>query len=323
MIRLLPRRSNDVTYFTNDRRPRARGPARRGTRDGGCADAATRATRRTSTRVLTTSERSSILGYDIVVAAPRPISVLLAVDPEHARGRRRRRTARRCARRSTTSKSARSWCETDAGARTATRRAWSGIVGFTHGLNRHGEPHLHDHVLVGARPEGHRNVLDVARLYAHAAAADALYRASLRHELGERTAVVGVAIVRRRRARRRTRRGVPGALGWASRRSRREVCTGREGDARVVGATTANASSRWASCEAPERRRALDEHRFAGALEGRYDVARRHVIAAWATPRASGRSSTSSSRAVDALYPDAVAARGGVREPTIRFATRA
>ena len=85
MLRLLPRRSNDVTYFTNDRAHELDG-----LRDGepgwwlrGEGD-----TRLASdvARALVTSERSAVYGYDLVIAAPRSISVLLAVDPEHASG---------------------------------------------------------------------------------------------------------------------------------------------------------------------------------------------------------------------------------------------
>src|ERR1700722_13294551 len=85
MIRVIPRRSNDVSYFTNDRALEIEG-----LRDGeagwwlrGAGDARDP---RSVGDVLRTTERSSVLGYDIVVAAPRPPSILLAVDAEHASG---------------------------------------------------------------------------------------------------------------------------------------------------------------------------------------------------------------------------------------------
>ena len=81
----MPRRSNDVTYFTRDAAREIEG-----LRDGdpgwwlrGGGD--TRDPRDVA-RTFTTSERSKVVGYDLVVAAPRPISTLLAVDPYHARG---------------------------------------------------------------------------------------------------------------------------------------------------------------------------------------------------------------------------------------------
>jgi hypothetical protein len=67
----------------------------------------------------------------------------------------------------------------------------------------------------------------------------------------------------------------------------------------------------------PTRHRsALDEHGFAGALEGRNDVARRHVITAWSNAARFGQSSAALTRAVDSLYPELTGARG-VREPSI------
>ena len=57
-----------------------------GARAGGCAARVTRAIPPAWRERLTTSERSQIVGYDLVVAAPRPLSTLLAVDPFHASG---------------------------------------------------------------------------------------------------------------------------------------------------------------------------------------------------------------------------------------------
>jgi hypothetical protein len=69
--------------------------------------------------------------------------------------------------------------------------------------------------------------------------------------------------------------------------------------------------------EPPSRHRTtLDEHGFAGALEGRADVARRHVITAWSNAARFGQSPLAVARAVDSLYPALAGARG-VREPSI------
>jgi len=186
MIRVLSRRSNDVSYFTDDRALEIEG-----LRDGepgwwlrGAGDSGDP---RCVAEVLRTSQRSSILGYDIVVAAPRPTSILLAIDAEHGSGV--------VAAHRTSVGAAIDYLEEHAlvvrdrrgGEDRDQAGRWTGIVGFTHGVNRHGEPHLHDHVLVGALPEGSRSVLDSRGLFAHLEAADALYRTSLRHELKERT----------------------------------------------------------------------------------------------------------------------------------------
>lgn len=315
VIRLLPRRSNDVTYFTNDRaleldglRPDGPGWWWRG---GGDArepgDVA---------RVLATSERSSVHGYDVVVAAPRPISILLAVDPQHAHGVVEAHRASVAAALSYLEERALIVRERRGGVEHHEPARWSSVVSFTHGLNRHGEPHLHDHVLVGARPGGERNVLDSRALYAHAAAADALYRASLRHELAERTpwrawrSFEGVERVveldegyRALWAGHHRERGAK--LAW----SREETIDSWARDA--------NRYESLGVVRAPERDLSvLDEHRFAGALEGHVDVARRHVVRAWADAARFGQDSSELTRSVDALYP-LLAGQGGVYERTI------
>lgn len=63
-----------------------------------------------------------------------------------------------------------------------------GLVGaaFAHQVSRALDPHLHTHMVVanlGAGPDGRWRALDGRGLYAHRAAADALYHAHLRHAL--------------------------------------------------------------------------------------------------------------------------------------------
>jgi len=315
VLRVLPRRSNDVTYFTNDLareldglRPDGPGWWWRGSGDTRePADVA---------RVLATSERSSVQGYDIVVAAPRPISILLAVDPEHARGVvEAHRTSVIAAlayleERALVVRERRGGVERDEAAK------WASVVSFTHGINRHGEPHLHDHVLVGARPLGERNVLDSRALYAHAVAADALYRSSLRHELAERTPWSAW----------RSFEGVERVVGldegfralWAGHHRERgaKLAWTREETVTSWARDTANYEA-LGVISAPEHSRAvLDEHRFAGALEGRVDVARRHVVAAWADAARFGQDARDLSHSVDELYPR-LRGPGGVHERAI------
>ncbi len=314
MLRLLPRRSNDVTYFTNDAAHeldglRGGGPGWWMRGDGDTCDPSL------VSRVLVTSERANVVGYDLVIAAPRPISILLAVDPGNAPGVI---AAHRASVRSTVE-----YLE-DRALVVRDRRggldrehpsAWERVVSFTHGLNRHGEPHLHDHVLVGARPEGQRNVLDARGLYAHAPAADALYRASLRYEIAERTPWSAW----------RSFEGIEHVVGldegyralWAGHhRDRGEKLTWSRDETLAAWARDQSRFEPLGVKRAPERTMVLDEHRFAGALEGRHDVARRHVVAAWADATSFGQRPTELTRAVDCLYP-ALRGRGGVYERTI------
>ena len=65
-------------------------------------------------------------------------------------------------------------------------------AGFVHQVSRALDPHLHSHVVManlGRGPEGTFSALDGRGLYAHAAAAGALYHSQLRHELTERLGV--------------------------------------------------------------------------------------------------------------------------------------
>ena len=315
MIRILTRRTNDVRYFTEDRALEIEG-----LREGGpgwwLRGAGDVSDPRAVASVLRTTERSAVLGYDIVVAAPRPTSILLAMDPDHAPGVVSAHRA--------SVKAAVDYLEEHALV-VRDRRAgedrdhagrWTGIVSFTHGVNRHGEPHLHDHVLVGARPEGSRTVLDSRGLFAHLGAADALYRASLRHELGERTAWSAW----------RSFEGVEHVVGldegyralWGGHHADRgEKLQWRRRDAVEQWREDRTRFESLGVVEPPRRHgTTLDEHAFAGSFEGRYDVARRDLITAWSNAARFGQHPTAVSRAIDSLYPGLSGARG-VREPSI------
>jgi hypothetical protein len=315
VIRVLPRRSNDVTYFTNDRALeldglRQGGPGwwLRGTGD----------TREPSdvARVLVTSDRAAVRGYDVIIAAPRPLSVLLAVDPDHASGVIAAHRASVLASMAYLEDRALIVRERHGGVDLNESGAWESIVSFTHGLNRHGEPHLHDHVLVGARPEGESNVLDSRALYAHASTADALYRASLRHELSERTPwrawrsfegverVVGLD------------EGYRALWGGHHRERGEKLSWSRQTTLESWAADQRRFEPLGVVQPPRERVRVLDEHRFAGAFEGRLDVARRHLLGAWADAASFGQDPVQLTSAVDQLYPQ-LQGRGGVYEPTI------
>jgi hypothetical protein len=313
VLRLYSHKTNDVTYFTNDR-------AREldGVREGGPGwwlrgEGDTRDSSSVG-RVLVTSERSKVAGYDLIVAAPRPISVLLAVDPERAHGVV---DAHRASVRATMSyleehalvvRDRRGGDDLDRAAQ------WESVVSFTHGLNRHGEPHLHDHVLIGARPAEQRNVLDSRALYAHLNAADALYRSSLRHELSSRTPWSAW----------RSFEGVDRVVGvdegyralWPGHHRERgeKLSWSREETLSSWGRDRERFES-LGLIAPPPRGHHLEEHRFAGALEGRNDVARRHLVIAWANATPYGQDPKELSRSIDDLYPE-LSGRG-VRERTI------
>jgi hypothetical protein len=315
MIRVLSRRSNDVRYFTDDRALEIDGLREGGPgwwlRGGGDARDP-----RSVAAVLRTSERSSVLGYDIVVAAPRPTSILLAIDAEHGAGVVAAHRASVASAIDYLEEHALVVRDRRGGEDRDLAGRWSGVVGFTHGVNRHGEPHLHDHVLVGALPEGSSNVLDSRGLFAHLEAADALYRASLRHELHERTPWTAW----------RSFTGGEHVVGldegyrtlWGGHHAHRgEKLQWRRGDAIEQWRDDRDRFESLGVIEAPRRDRLhLDEHGFAGAFEGRSDVARRHVIKAWSDAARFGQSTVAVTRAVDSLYPELAGARG-VREPSI------
>jgi hypothetical protein len=82
---MVARRSNDVSYFTNDPALELDG-LRSGSAGWWLRGAGDTSDPRDVGRVLGTTERSAVQGYDIIVAAPRPISILIAVDPDHGAG---------------------------------------------------------------------------------------------------------------------------------------------------------------------------------------------------------------------------------------------
>jgi hypothetical protein len=315
VLRLFVRRSRDVSYFTND-------PALEldGVRDGdagwwlrGSGD-----TRDSSDvqRVFASTGRSRVEGYDIVVAAPRPISILVAIDPAHARGVVDAHRA---------SVAASIWYLEQRGLVVRDQRGgelrddparWTSVVGFTHGMNRHAEPHLHDHVLVGARPAGADRVLDSRSLFAHVPAADALYRASLRHELAARTPWVAWRSFQGVEQVDRLDEGYR-ALWGGHHDDRGEKLSWKRDEVVRAWARDCERFESHGVISMPSRSRdAIDEHSFAAALEGRVGVARRDLVSAWANASVFGGSPRDISVSIDRLYPQLVDSRG-VRESFI------
>jgi hypothetical protein len=189
------------------------------------------------------------------------------------------------------------------------RGRWSSIVSFTHGVNRIGEPHLHDHVLVGAVPFHRSRVLSRQALSAHILAADAIYRSEMRfriNELGVRRTwrtLGGVDIVH----------GVdeghralwPGERAWGT---KKESWT-REG-----------ILEKWRSDllrfepiqmrEPPMRTASINEQIFGAHFEGALSVARRDLVAATANASSSGLLRGSVEAFVDTHYPALATDRG-------------
>ena len=309
MLRVIIRRSRDISYLRDDRGEEIEGvregPASwwiRGTGDVQRPDDVA--------RVLSTTGRSSVVGYDLIVAAPRPISILVALAPEHAGAvvAAHRRAVEAALgyleERAVVVRDRRGGEERDLAGR------WSDVVGFTHGVNRHGEPHLHDHVLVGARPAGARVVLDSRALFAHGAAADALYRCSLRAEVARTTPFVPW----------RSFEGVEHVQGldegyrvlWGGHHPDRGAkrhwsrLDARAAWARDLARFEPHGTRRSPLARVDE----LSEHAFAAAFEGRDLVARRHVLAAWANAATFGVDAASVSASVDHWYPELRDSRG-------------
>ncbi|MDE3082014.1 MAG: relaxase domain-containing protein [Acidobacteriota bacterium] len=315
MLRILARRSTDVRYFTDDlaheldgARPQGPGWWLRGAGDPTDPECVR--------GVLTHTERARVVGYDIVVAAPRPVSVLLALD-EPSGG------ALVAAHRHAVAAAVGYLEERGlivrtqlAGERFDDVARWETVVAFTHGVNRHGEPHLHDHVLVGARPAGEDRVLDRRSLDVHASAADALYLAELRRGVNTRTSwrawrsfrgldhVVGVDEgYRVLWGGHHDGRG--GKLHWSRDETRARW---REDVARY---------QREAAPDAPSR--TFDAHGFAASFEGALTVTRRHVVAAWAHASTFGERASRIETGIDRLVPTLRNERG-VREASITVA---
>lgn len=315
MLRIFTRRSRDVSYFTGDRALELDG-----VRDGGpgwwlrgsgdCVSASDVA------HVLTGTERSAVKGYDLVFAAPRPISILVAIAPEHARAVIDAHRASVAASVDYLEDRALVVRDRRGGLDRDERGRWGEIVSFTHGVNRHAEPHLHDHVLVGARAEHARSVLDSRALFAHARSADALYRSTLRHELAQRTPWTAW----------RSFEGTEHVAGldegyralWAGHSAERGVKTQRGRD--EIVALWQSDRTRFQSIGAlvvPQRGASdFDEHSFAGAFEGSAGVTRRHIVIAWANAARFGQSAAGILGSIDELYPELRHSRG-VREVSL------
>lgn len=283
MLRLLPRRHRDVGYFLND-------PAREldGVRRGGPGRfvvGAGDATRHHDVEgVLRGTSKSEVIGYDLIVAAPRPVSILLATGTDDVQ-----RTLVLAHQEAV--KLALSYLEDRAivvrerirGEDREVSAPLDAAVAFTHGVNRAGEPHLHDHVLLGSTSRTVGRAFDRRVLTAHLPTADALYVAHLRHIM----TTSGTPIWRTFDGHIRVVGVDEGMLGlWPGgrgMRGAREAKTDWTRDAII---------EKWSSRLSdlipihthvvPERGRLVDEHSLGATLESRRIITRRHLVEAWA-----------------------------------------
>ncbi len=310
MIKVLTRRTRDLSYLSEDRALEIegvrRGPALWWPRGEGRPAA--------PEEVLTSTPRSAVVGYDLVVAAPRAVSALMAYDERSAPAvidAHRRAVG-----------DALSYLEAHAvvvrdrahGRDEVRSASWTAAASFTHGVNRHGEPHLHDHVIVGALPHEARAVLDGSSLRAHAVAADALYRASLRADIGRTTPW---RVWRSRRGHEHVA-GLDEAVAavWPGRHDERgaKLSWTRE-EARRHWREDLSRRGSWGVVRGPKDDGRLDEYGFAASLEGREAVARRHLVEAWANAAPWGVRATRTDEAIELLYPEAQGV--GLREVAI------
>lgn len=137
--------------------------------------------------------RVRVVGYDLVFAAPKSVSLLFGVAAADVSAKvseaheasvldalgyleRRALSARRRV----------------GGTRSSVATHGAIAAGFVHRTSRAADPHLHTHVLVANLVEGEDerwSALDARGLYAHGLTAGYLYQARLRHELSLRTGV--------------------------------------------------------------------------------------------------------------------------------------
>lgn len=310
MIRLYPRRTTDVAYYLNDPGLELDGVRRGG--PGRFLLGEGDPTSEVSVRsVLQGTPRGAIQGYDLVVAAPRALSILLAVGTE-----REQRVLVEAHQHSVAD--AFSYLQ-DRGLCVVSRRGGDPAefpatidraVSFTHGINRAGEPHLHDHLIIPARDEGTGLALASRSLYVHLEAADALYRAQLRHSVSQ----------------------LPDRVAWRSFRGgefvsgisegHRALWPGRNGrglekrydDAKTIRATWERDLQRLdpiAQLDPPRRSRTLlDEHTFGAVVDVHAAPRRRDVVRAVAHAAIFGATARDLTRLVDYCYPELRGERG-------------
>lgn len=260
-------------------------------------------------RALATPRPDGRRALDVIVAAPKPVSLLLALEPPEI--------AREVVALHHRSLNGVLAYLGDEALADGTERA-VGAVGFTHGINRLLDPHLHTHVVLSLHDE-HGMALDARRVRAHAASADALYLSTLRaglpaatgrsswmtatgrmHVDGVDLGLLSALSVPRDRRGRVVRGGAKTHPSAEEVRAHWErAVTGSEpvGDAPIRPANTGS----------------FEEYRFAATL-GEGLVGRAHVVRAWAAACRFGQDSTGVLASVSLLAPTL---RGAARRPGV------
>jgi Ti-type conjugative transfer relaxase TraA len=131
----------------------------------------------------------SVAGFDLTFKAPKSVSILAGIAPDHVRD-----ALHDCHERAVTDALAHLERET-----CRARRGKDGVVqvrgegflaaAFRHRTSRAGDPLLHTHVVVANRtlgPDGRWTALDARPMYKHAKTAGFIYQARLRHEVSRR-----------------------------------------------------------------------------------------------------------------------------------------
>jgi len=314
MIRVYGRTQPNARYFTQDRAEELdgirSGPAGRWLRGTGPLDS------EAISNVFASTLRSATVGYDLVIAAPRPLSILLAIDERHAPAVVA--AHQRAVGGAVTYLEHRGLVvrERRFGEDYEEPAQWRRIAAFTHGVNRHGEPHLHDHVLVGAQTLGATSALDHRSLRVHALTADALYRAHLRDEIGRTTpwqpwrSFTGAELVRGLDEGYRALWG-----GHFEDRPAKQHWTREE--VRAKWASDVERFEPLTEIDMPElSREGFNHHAFQAALSTKTSIYRRDIVAAFSEARPLGVSGIDVARIVDEQYPELRDSRG-LREPVV------
>lgn len=192
-------------------------------------------------------------GFDLILAAPKSVSLLAGLGGDDAEARFVR--AHEQAVQSTMGYLQREATWTRRGSGPHRWVTTTGLVGaaFTHRQSATGDPHLHSHVVVAnlvKGEDGRWSALDSRALYRHARAAGAVYQAALRHHLAEQGLRFGWTV---------NRKGLGDIVGVsraaieaASLRRRQVVEDLASGLAGKVGRATAAGRTRGAKLDAAD-----------------------------------------------------------------------
>ncbi len=139
------------------------------------------------------SRRGDVAAYDLVLSAPKSVSVLFGVaDAGVARAVLEAHDHAVAAAVGYIERRAVAVRRTAGAERTLLPASGVIAAGFSHSASRARDPHLHTHVVVANMAhgeDGRWTAIDGRGLFAHAPAAGRLYEAHLRHELSDRLAV--------------------------------------------------------------------------------------------------------------------------------------